>query len=220
VSASPIAAGASLRAEDLACRRGERIVLRGVGFALAGGEALVLRGPNGSGKSSLLRTLAGLIEPASGRLLRDGAPVADDPDRHRASLAYLGHLDALKPDFTLRENVAAAAELAGADGSRVDAALDAFALAALAGVPARFLSQGQRRRAALARLLAAPATLWLLDEPTLALDAAAVARLGAALAAHLAGGGLAAIATHVDLPLPAARTLTLATPEAGTGPAP
>ncbi len=203
---------AALAAEELACRRGGRLVVAGVAFALAAGEALTLRGPNGSGKSTLLRTLAGLLAPDSGRVLRDGADVAVDPDAHRASLAYVGHLDALKPDFTLAENVAACAALAGADDSRVAAALDEFDLAALAAVPARFLSQGQRRRAALARLLAAPATLWLLDEPTLALDAAALARLESALARHLAGGGVAVVATHVELALPRARALMLGDP--------
>jgi len=208
---------ASFVAENLACRRGERIVVRGVSFALAAGDALLLRGANGSGKSTLLRVLAALIPPAQGRVLADGVDVAEDPERHRAQLRYLGHLDALKPDLTLRENVAAAASLAGADGSRVDAALEAFTLAPMADRPARFLSQGQRRRAALARVLAAPATLWLLDEPTLALDAAASQRLEQAIASHRDGGGIAVIATHAGLTAAGARTLTLA--EKGSDPA-
>jgi heme exporter protein A len=202
-----------LTASDLSCLRGGRLVFRGLDFDLGAGQALTLRGPNGSGKSSLLRLLAGLLRPAGGRILWDGGDIEDDRDAHRARVAYLGASDALKPNLTLAENAIFQAALRGNSPAAATAALDAVGLAALAAAPARRLSQGQRRRAAIARLVAARARLWLLDEPTLALDDEAVARLGGILGDHLAAGGLAVIATHVPLPVSSAGTL-----EFGTGP--
>ncbi|HEX6978002.1 MAG TPA: heme ABC exporter ATP-binding protein CcmA [Alphaproteobacteria bacterium] len=194
----------------LACVRGERLVFKDLSFRVGAGQVLALTGPNGSGKSSLLRLMAGLIRPAGGRLAWAGASVADDPDAHRARLHYLGHLDALKPALTVTENVAFYAALRGHhDAAAVDAALAAFGLSALADLPARFLSQGQRRRTALARLLAAPAPLWLLDEPTLGLDAASLDALLAVLRRHVAAGGRAVIATHVPLDVPGLDELRL-----------
>ncbi|HEX2114080.1 MAG TPA: heme ABC exporter ATP-binding protein CcmA, partial [Alphaproteobacteria bacterium] len=153
--------------EDLACVRGERLVFENLSFRARPGEALLLMGPNGSGKSSLLRLMAGLLAPASGRLLWGGSAIIDDPDSHRARLHYIGHLDALKPALTVSENLAFYAALRGrpADADTLGSAISAFHLDKLADTPARFLSQGQRRRTALARVLAAPAALWLLDEP-------------------------------------------------------
>ncbi|HET6518510.1 MAG TPA: heme ABC exporter ATP-binding protein CcmA [Geminicoccaceae bacterium] len=191
------------RAEDLACRRGGRLVVEGVAFALGPGDALVLRGPNGSGKSSLLRLLAGFDRPAAGRLTWEGADVALDPPAHRVRLHHLGHADAVKGLLTVRENLAFAAALAGgSDGAVVDGALAAFGLEGLVGAPARLLSAGQRRRLALARLLAAPRPLWLLDEPGVGLDAASRARLEAVLADHRTAGGLAVLASHGDVTVP------------------
>ena len=200
-------AGAMLTASDLSCLRGGRLVFRGLDFDLAAGQALTLRGPNGSGKSSLLRLLAGLLRPAGGRILWDGGDIEDDRDAHRARVAYLGASDALKPNLTLAENAIFQAALRGNSPAAATAALDAVGLAALATAPARRLSQGQRRRAAIARLVAARARLWLLDEPTLALDDAAIAMLGRMLGAHLEGGGMAVVATHVDLPVASAGTI-------------
>jgi heme exporter protein A len=187
--------------QGLACVRGGRLVFENLSFSIGAGEALVLTGPNGSGKSSLLRLMAGLIAPAAGALHWEGARIADDPEAQRARLHYLGHLEALKPALSVAENLAFAAALRGnhVDDRAIDAALSGFDLAPLAGLPARFLSQGQRRRVALARLLLSPAALWLLDEPTLALDRDALTCLNSALAAHLAAGGLAVIATHVPI---------------------
>lgn len=196
-----------LTAAGLACLRGERVVFRGLDFDLGAGQALTLRGPNGSGKSSLLRLLAGLLRPAEGRILWDGADIEDDRDAHRARVAYLGASDALKPNLTLAENVVFQAALRGSPPDAAAAALADVGLATLAGSPARRLSQGQRRRAAIARLVAARARLWLLDEPTLALDDEAVARLGDILRGHLAAGGLAVVATHVPLPIASAGTI-------------
>ena len=197
--------------QALACIRGGRLVFDELSFAVEGGRALVLTGPNGSGKSSLLRLMAGLSKPASGALTWNDEAIAEDLEAHRARLHYLGHLEALKPALTVAENLAFAAALRGwrLDSSALDKALAGFDLLKLRDLPARFLSQGQRRRAALARLLAVPAPLWLLDEPTLALDRDALACLMAALAKHLEGGGLAVIATHVALEIGAVVTLDL-----------
>lgn len=195
---------------ELRCVRGERAIFDGVDFALDRGEALLLTGANGSGKSSLLRLMTGLLRPAGGVLLWQDASIAEDPDAHRTRLAYVGHLDALKPVLTAAENLAFWTGLSGQAAVRpVDAALDAFGIRALAAVPCRFLSAGQKRRVALARLCVRPAELWLLDEPATALDAGAQARLGEIVARHRAGGGLVVAATHADLGFGGARTLDL-----------
>ncbi len=190
---------AGLSGRDLACLRGERMVFEGLGFDLAPGGALVLTGPNGSGKTSFLRLVAGLLRPAAGSLAWRGRPVSDDPDALRAELHYVGHLDAVKPLLTVSENLAFWARLRG--GGAVTEALAGFGLTALADVPARFLSSGQRRRVALARLLAAPAALWLLDEPTVGLDSESIEALTTAMAAQRDGGGMVIAATHATLAL-------------------
>ena len=197
-------AGPALEARALAAFRGERLVLRDLSFAVACGEALLLLGPNGSGKSTLLRLLAGLKRPDAGLLLWDGEDALADLAAHAGRVAYLGHQDAVKPGLTVAENLAFAAA-----GRAVMPALEALGLGGLAELPARMLSAGQRRRLALARLPLSPAALWLLDEPTLGLDAASLDRLGAVLAAHRAAGGLVVAATHLDLPLPGASSLRL-----------
>jgi heme exporter protein A len=159
----------------------------------------VLRGPNGSGKSSLLRLLAGFLMPAAGRLAWAGAAIGDDLGSHRARLHYVGHLDAVKSLLTVRENLAFALALGGTGAGALEATLGGFDLEALADIPARYLSAGQKRRLALARLLAGARPLWLLDEPGVGLDAANRVRLEQALAAHRAAGGLAVLATHGDV---------------------
>ncbi len=178
-------------------------------FSVPGGGALLLIGPNGSGKSSLLRLLAGLIKPSAGHLEWNGAPASADPQAYRERTAYLGHQDALKPILTTVENVRLWAGLRG-HADRVDAALVAMSLGHLANLPARFLSSGQRRRAALARTIASGATLWLLDEPTVGLDTQSIAALETALAAHRAAGGIVVAATHLPIDLPGTATLDLA----------
>ncbi|HEY7610625.1 MAG TPA: cytochrome c biogenesis heme-transporting ATPase CcmA [Alphaproteobacteria bacterium] len=198
-----------LECRDLACLRGERLVFKGVSFALGAGEALRLTGPNGSGKSSLLRLLTGLGRPAAGMIAWSGASIFDDPDAHRRRLLFLGHQDAVKPWLTVRENLSFWAALHGAQPDRIAPALAHFALTAQAELPARFLSQGQRRRLALARFAAIPAALWLLDEPTTGLDDANVATLEALVAEHCAAGGLAVVSTHLALKLPGAAALAL-----------
>jgi heme exporter protein A len=195
-----------LEARELACLRGERAVYAGLSFGLAPGGALLLVGANGAGKSTLLRLLAGLLRPEAGALLWDGRDALADRAAHAARLRYLAHGDALKPALTARENLLLFARLWGGD---VAAALGALDLLPLAELPARVLSSGQKRRLALARLALAPAPLWLLDEPTVGLDAASVERLGALLARHRAAGGMVLAATHLPLPLPGAGELRL-----------
>ena len=194
---------AELIADELACRRGGRLLFAHLSFRLSAGGALLLHGANGSGKSSLLRLLAGLLPPAAGRLGWGAAAIADDLPAHRARLDYLGHLDGINSALTVRETLAFWAALRGLsrrDDDRVAAeALAAFALDGVATSPCRGLSAGQRRRLALARLLIAPAELWLLDEPAGALDGDSRTRLEQAIAAHRAGGGRVVVATHVPL---------------------
>lgn len=210
---------AGLSGRELACMRGGRTVFAKLDFGFAPGDLVVLRGPNGAGKSSLLRVLAGLVAPAAGTLAWHGADIAEDPAGHRARLQYVGHLDALKANLTAREHLRfhaalrdmGARDVGGRDveGHHIAHALDMFGLAKLADRPARFLSQGQKRRVALARLCVAPAALWLLDEPTNGLDAEGVACLAAAIADKREGGGIVVAATHLDFPGGQARTLTL-----------
>ena len=184
-----------LAAEAVSAFRGERLVLRDVSLAVPPVGAALLLGPNGAGKSSLLRVLAGLKRPEAGRVTWRGQ------DPREGDVAYLGHLDAIKPGLTVRENLAF-------PPPRHDVT-DALGLGMLADVPARLLSAGQRRRLALTRLVGLGAGLWLLDEPTLGLDAASVAALGLLLAAHRAAGGVVVAATHLPLPLPDAMEVRL-----------
>jgi heme exporter protein A len=173
------------------------------------GGALLLTGPNGSGKSSLLRVITGLLPPEAGRLLWEGQPVHEDLSAHHARLHFQSHLDAIKPALTVVETLRFWAGLRGASGEGVDRALERVRLAHLAEWPCRFLSAGQKRRLALARLFAAPAPLWLLDEPTTGLDSEAVADLETAIARHRAGGGLVVLSTHTPVRLEGALSLDL-----------
>lgn len=189
-------------AESLSVFRGDRLVLDDVSLTLDRGGALLLTGPNGAGKSTLLRVLAGLRRPDGGTLLWNGTSITQDRTAHAARVAYLGHQDALKPSLTVRENLALFARAGSGDGeTTLETALKAVDLLHLSTLPARLLSAGQKRRTALARVLLAQAPLWLLDEPSLGLDAAAVELLGAAIATHRAQGGLVIATTHVPLPL-------------------
>jgi len=195
-----------LAASDLACVRGGRRVFRNLSFALGAGTALAVIGPNGAGKSSLLRLVAGLLRPAEGRLTLEGG----DPELTIGEQAhYLGHQDALKPSLSVQENLAFWLDFLGAAETKVDAALAAVGLDGLAGLPALYLSAGQRRRLSLARLVAVERPMWLLDEPTSALDAAAQGVLADLMRAHRAGGGLILAATHGPLGLEGAEELRL-----------
>ena len=200
-----------LEVTDLACRRGGRRVFDCLSFALGAGELLVLTGRNGSGKTTLLRALALLVRPDAGTVLWQGADIRTDPEAWRGRLAWLGHLEGLKGDLSVRENLLAAERLRGAPPAedRLDVALVALDLANLAARPVRTLSAGQRRRAALARVVLSQAPLWLLDEPLNALDAPAQRAFRDVLRRHLDAGGLAIAATHADLAMAGARTLEL-----------
>ena len=178
--------------ENLGVERGGVPVLEGLSFTLAAGQVLVLRGPNGSGKTTLLRTLAGLQLPLAGTI---SAP----PE----AITYGAHADGLKSTLTARENLEFWARIHGTDLAVVDAVLERFNLVALAGRAAANLSAGQKRRLGLARLLVTGRPIWLLDEPTVSLDAASVALFAGAVRDHVADGGAALIATHIELGLEA-----------------
>ena len=196
--------------DNLLCLRGGRVVFSDLSFRVAAGSALILRGPNGSGKSSLLRIAASLMPVSAGSLLWDDTPI--EIDHHRARLTYVGHVDAIKPVFSVRENLdfwAAYAHPGDDRERRVEQALAMFGLDPLAEIPARFLSAGERRRLGLARLGVSGSPLWLLDEPTAALDQDSVARFTKALRQHLEDGGLAILATHIDIDVPNAHLLEL-----------
>jgi len=185
-----------LRATGLVGARGGRMLFGPIDLDLGPGAALVVAGPNGAGKSTLLRILAGLLPAAGGTV------------QARATFRYLGHHDAVKPALSVGENLRFWQRFLGTAGA--EAGLAAVGLAGLADMPARYLSAGQRRRLALARTLDPNAALWLLDEPTNGLDAAAVTALEATVAGHRARGGAAVVVSHAELRLPDAARLELA----------
>ena len=203
---------AAFRAEQLSCRRGDRLIFQGLGFTVPPGGALILLGPNGSGKSSLLRLLAGLLRPAAGEIFWGEQSLRREREAHAGRTHYLGHQDAVKTVLTVEENLAFWARLhdPAAASEKMAAALAAFALTSLARMPGKLLSAGQRRRLALARLLAAPAPLWLLDEPSVGLDMDSLGRLEGILAGHRAAGGTVILSTHAEIALPDAEILELA----------
>lgn len=192
-----------LACQALACRRGGRLLFEQLDFRLEGGAALLVRGPNGSGKTSLLRLLAGLSVPAAGRIFWNGAPVSRSGSELAADVHYAAHALALKPAFSAHDNLAFWCAYQGGDRARISQALQALDLEGLADLPLGVLSAGQQRRVSLARLLLAARPLWLLDEPTTALDSENVGRIEALIAAHLDKGGMAVIATHLPLGLKA-----------------
>ena len=177
--------------QDLACRRGGRLLFTDVDFAVAQGQALWLRGVNGCGKSSLLRLLAGLVLPQAGRIEAAVRP------------AYLGHDAALKPTRTIRQELGFWRDLSGPVALSLEQAADRAGLTSLLDAPCRLLSSGQRRRAALARLYQQAAPLWLMDEPAVGLDSASRAALVAAMSAHMADGGAIVFTSHEALDVPA-----------------
>jgi heme exporter protein A len=194
-----------ITAENLACERGGRTVFTGVGFSLGEGEMLQLTGPNGSGKSSLLKLLAGLVVKTDGTLLvEEGVPDLTLGQQSH----YLSHADAFKTVLTVRENLQFWAGMLG--GGAIDEALQASQLGEAADFPAAYLSAGQRRRLALARLALALRPVWLLDEPTVGLDSASQQRLQKLMHKHLSAGGLIIAATHLPLGIRPSHELRLA----------
>lgn len=195
-----------LEASNLDCLRGGRTLFRGLSFSLKGGELLRIAGANGSGKTSLLRILCGLLLPDAGDVRWRGTPIRRLREDYSRHLVYLGHAPAVKDDLAAAENLTIACALAGrtATQQQAEKALESYGLPA-DGVAVRRLSQGQRRRAALARLLlSAEAPLWLLDEPFAALDASAARLTEELIARHLAGGGAVAYTTHQEANIDAA----------------
>jgi len=196
-----------LIAEDLSGERGGQMVFAGVGFALAAGEALTVTGANGSGKSTLLRIVAGLLPHAGGSIRLEGGGEAFPTVASAAH--YLGHLNAMKPTLTLTENLAFWREFCGDGELDVEAALETVGLGAIGHLPYGYLSTGQRRRAAIARLLVNRRPVWLLDEPTAALDAESERQFATLMRSHLATGGMILAATHLPLGLEGAMELRM-----------
>lgn len=191
-----------LEARQLECTRGDRRLFSGLNFTLGRGQLLRVAGANGSGKTSLLRIMCGLVAPSAGEMRWQGRSIRSEREEYSRNLVYIGHLNALKDDLTALENLQVAAALGGkpADAGRMLAGLDRFGVEHCAELPAKVLSQGQRRRVALARLALAPAVpLWILDEPFSALDVAAVMELEGLLASHLASGGMVVLTTHQEV---------------------
>lgn len=196
-----------LIAENLGGERGGETVFSGVGFALDQGQALVVTGPNGSGKSTLLRIVAGLLPVAEGRLLLEGGGEAFPSIA--SACHYLGHQNAMKPALSVGENLRFWRDFNGGGDVGVDEALETVGLGGIGHLPFGYLSTGQRRRAAIAKLLVSQRPLWLLDEPTAGLDKASEARFAGLMARHCAGGGLIVAATHLPLGLDGAKTLVM-----------
>lgn len=197
-----------LIAQDLALSRGARTILDGVSFTVAAGEALLLTGRNGAGKTTLVRALAGFLRPSHGAIrLQGGGEELELAEQSH----YVGHLNGIKPALTVEENLTFWADYleGGTTSDLVQEAMDRLGLGSLAQIPAGYLSAGQKRRAGLARLLVARRPVWLLDEPTVSLDAAATAVLAGIVNAHVAGGGLVVAATHLPLGLARPKELRL-----------
>lgn len=200
-----------LTAQGLACLRGDRLLFKNVGFELSAGGLMYVLGENGSGKSSLLRLLCGLLTPEDGEVFWNGKSIKHDAESYQADLIYVGHLNGLKDDLTVLENLEFSARLVGnmVDNGTILKALTAIGVARCANLPVGVLSQGQKRRVALARLWLTRSKLWILDEPFAALDTASIAVLAAQLNQHMANGGMTIITTHQDVVIHAQSTQTL-----------
>ncbi len=194
---------AKLSANDLTLVRGERVLFHGLGFALNSGELLLLQGQNGSGKTSLIRAIAGLLSLESGEIFWGGVPVLQQRQLFHGSLVWLAHSSGLKADLTLVENLEFEKVLRPQSAREPEEVFERLGIARLKRLPVRFLSAGQQRRVALARILLADVALWLLDEPFTNLDQEGRELVIELTEEHLAGGGLCVLAAHQDIDLEA-----------------
>ncbi len=192
-----------LEVKNLQCIRGDRELFTDLSFQLEANQLMILEGQNGSGKTTLLRSLCGLYLQDEGDILWDGVPIQKQDENYHRDLLYLGHLNGIKADLTVIENLRINAALAGNTPSLdvLMGALDTIGLYAFEDFPTSQLSQGQKRRVALARLLISKAKLWILDEPFVALDVAAVELLQTIIANHVDNGGMVVLTTHQEVPL-------------------
>jgi heme exporter protein A len=196
-----------LETSGLACERGGLRLFADLDLALAPGELLRVRGPNGAGKTTLLRTLAGLTRPAAGTIRWRGNPISDE---YRSEMLFLGHAPAVKDELTVLENLEFAVQISGLRNGECEKALEQLGIARLSSLPARYLSQGQRKRVALARLaLSAETPLWLLDEPYSALDTGGIDCVRDLCAAQLARGGMVVLTSHQDVEIASATLRTV-----------
>lgn len=200
-----------LEVSNLACSRGDHRLFSGLSFTLRPGEIMQVQGENGSGKTTLLRTLCGFVSADAGDIFWNGAPVASLAEEFDADILYLGHLNAIKDDLSALENLQISAALAGKPLTdvAVKSALRRLGLKGRELLPCKVLSQGQRRRVALARLLVSEARLWILDEPLAALDVGAVSMIQGLIAEHLSDGGMAIFTTHQPLQVEGMEVRTL-----------
>lgn len=200
-----------LIAQGLACLRGDRLLFKNVDFELNAGGLMYVLGENGSGKSSLLRMICGLLMPEDGTVFWDNKKIKENAENYLSNLTYIGHLNGLKDDLTALENLYMSARSAGNEVTedKALAALTAIGIGRCANLPARVLSQGQKRRVTLAKLWLTDGKLWILDEPFAALDVASVGVLATRLGEHLSNGGMAILTTHQDVAINAQSTQTL-----------
>jgi heme exporter protein A len=201
-----------LEVKDIACERGDHRLFTGLSFTLSAGELMQIQGANGSGKTTLLRTLCGFVQPVQGKVLWGGQDIDEWDDAYHAEMCYLGHLNAIKDELSALENLQMSAGLAGYSVSEQQAvaALRRMGLNRREHLPVRVLSQGQRRRVALARLLIGDAHLWILDEPLTALDVGAVGLMQELIGEHLSNGGMTIFTTHQPLQVAGVQTRQLA----------
>jgi heme exporter protein A len=200
-----------LTVHDLACVRGDRLLFKNLNFALNAGGLLYVLGDNGSGKSSLLKLLCGLLSPEAGDVMWCEQNISHQPEVYQSNLTYIGHLNGLKDDLSALENLSFISGIAGMNVTKneVLVALKAIGIERCAHIAVGQLSQGQKRRVALARLWLTTSPLWILDEPFAALDAAAITILATRLTKHLADGGMAVMTSHQEIAINAMSTQSL-----------